>query len=114
MTRCAHHAGRAAAVALGATLVTSALAACTASVNLTVDADSLADKVATALQEEVGSDAPPHMDCGDEPVDIVVNETVVCALSVDGEDAVYDTIVTITAVDGTSYDFSVDVADTPR
>ncbi|WP_062517014.1 DUF4333 domain-containing protein [Demequina gelatinilytica] len=105
---------RVASAVVGAAMLTASLAACTASVNFTVEADSLADEVAAALQEQVGSATPPRIDCGDEPVDVVVDETVVCGLSVEGDDAVYDTIVTITAVDGTRYDFDVDVADTPR
>lgn len=102
-----------AVIALGAA---TALAACnvSASANLTVSADSFESEVATVLQQEVNADIPPYIECGDEPIDLVVGETVVCELTTDGSDAIYDTTVTITEVDGTTYAFDVLVAEEPR
>lgn len=90
------------------------LAGCTASVNFTVSADTFATEVAAALQEQVGTPVPPTVDCGDQAIDLVVDEVVMCTLSVDGDDAVYDTTVTITEADGTDYTFFAQVAQEPR
>ena len=95
-------------------LAAAALTGCNASANLTVGANSLAAEVATVLQQQVDADIPPNIDCGTEPINLVVNETVVCELTTDGSDDIYDTTVTITEVDGTEYAFDVSVAAEPR
>src|SRR5690554_5609284 len=100
-------------VVLGAVAL---LAGCTvsASANLTVSPESFAETVATALQDAVGADAPPNIDCGDEQIGLVEGDIVVCALSTDGDPDVYDTTVTITEVDGTDYSINAQVAYEPR
>lgn len=97
-----------------AVTIALALAACTASANFTVNADALATEVAVTLQREVDSDAPPHMYCGDESIDLVAGMTVLCELTVPDETAIWDTWVTITEVDGTEYAFDVQVAEEPN
>ncbi|WP_084077468.1 DUF4333 domain-containing protein [Demequina sp. NBRC 110057] len=94
--------------------VALALTGCTASANFTVDPDEFAADVATTLQEQVGASVAPTIDCGDESIDIVEDEQVICALSVEGDEAVYDTTATITAVDGADYSYDAEVSDTPR
>lgn len=105
-----------------ATLIPSVLVAgvlaltagCSASANFTVTPDTLAEHVATKLQELVGTDAPPTIDCGDESIDVVEGEVVTCELTEDGSPDVYPVTVTITSVEGTNYSFDISVADEPR
>lgn len=98
-------------LAAGALVLT---AGCTASANYTVSPESLAEQVAQNLQELVGTDAPPTIDCGDESIDIVEGEVVTCDLTEDGSSDVYPVTVTITGVDGTDYTINFQVADEPR
>lgn len=100
-------------VALGATVL---LAGCTfdANANFTVSASSLADEAAAALHEQVGAPQPPHLDCGSGQVDMVVDKSIPCELTVEGDDAVYDATIVITEVDGRDYSFEVNVAEQPR
>lgn len=100
--------------AAAATATAALLAGCTASANFTVSADALASEVATTLQNEVGSEQPPNIDCGEESISVVVGETVQCELTVPEDPGVWDTTVTITEVDGTEYAFDVQVAEQPR
>ncbi len=55
----------------------------------------------------------PDIDCED---DLPAEEgaTITCALTVDGEDGVYDVTMTTTSVDGDTAQFDVQVADQPR
>lgn len=91
-----------------------AVAGCTFSANFTVNADEVANEAARALQEQVGTETPPNIDCGSEPFDLVENEPRVCDLTVDGDDNVYDATIVFTEVDGTSYRLEVEVGQEPR
>lgn len=98
-------------VAAGAAVM---LAGCTfsASANYTVPAGDVADVSAQALQDQLGAEEPPGLDCGDDDVDVVVGTTVDCVLTDPGSGEEYDTVVTISKVDGTKYSVDVQVADT--
>ena len=88
------------------------LAGCSFSANLTTSAQSVADQAAQALQEQLGTDVTPEMDCGDDAVPLV-NETVVdCVLTDPTNGLEYDTTVTLSEVDGTNFHIDVSVADT--
>lgn len=100
--------------ALAAITLAAALTGCSASANFTVDPDAFATEVANTLQQQVGADTPPNIDCGDESIDIVEGETVECELTVPDVTDIWDTTVTITEVDGTEYGFDVEVAEDPR
>ncbi|MGO1318462.1 MAG: DUF4333 domain-containing protein [Cellulomonadaceae bacterium] len=100
-----------ATLAVGVLVLT---AGCSASVNFTVSPDSLAEHVATELQAQVGVDAPPTIDCGDESIDVVEGEVVMCELTEDGSPDIYPVTVTITEVEGTNYSFDIKVADAPQ
>lgn len=80
----------------------------------TVEPDELGQKAAESLQQEVGSPVTPDIDCGDEAIDVVEGDTVDCVLSLEGDPAQYDTVITFTSVDGSEYTISSEVADTPR
>lgn len=88
------------------------LASC--SFNLTADSQEIADQAANALQQQVGADITPNIDCGDDSFALVEGETRVCALTVDGDDDVYDATIVITRVDGREYSLDVEVAHEPR
>ncbi|SEJ13653.1 DUF4333 domain-containing protein [Demequina mangrovi] len=81
---------------------------------VTIEPDDLALDVGSLLQTQVGADAPPALDCGTETLELGEGDTVVCGLSVDGDDGVYDTTVTISEISGTAYRFDAVVADAPR
>ena len=87
-----------------------ALAGCSA--NLTASPESIATTVEDTLEEQFG--IRPIVDCGEESIDLVVDNTVVCALSTEGDPTVYDTDVTFTEVDGTDYSIDIAVAEEPR
>ncbi len=108
-------AAKRASVALIAVTVAAVLAGCTMSASITfaVDADKLADQAAVALQESVGALEPPNIDCGEEQIDVVLGDQVVCELSVDGDPLVLDTVITFTKVEGTDYSIDVQVAELP-
>lgn len=63
-----------------------------------------------ALTAKQGQQAPPITCPGDMPA--VVGTKQVCAITLDGK--VYDVTVTITAFDGTTATYDVEVASTPR
>lgn len=91
-----------------ATLLPLGLASCGAG---SVDSDEVEDQAETQLEQQVG--VRPDIDCED---DLPAEEgaTITCALTVDGEDGVYDVTMTTTSVDGDTAQFDVQVADQPR
>lgn len=101
----------AAAMGVFAALV---LVGCSASANLTVSPDTVAQQAADALQEQVGSDVAPDMDCGDESIELAEGTVVDCVLTDPTSGAEYDAQVTLSDIDGTDYHIDVSVADTPR
>lgn len=89
----------------------AALGGCTASASVysTAPAQDVADLAASALEDQVGF--LPTLDCGDEPVKLIENETVECLLTAGDDPTTVDTTVTITDVDGSKYSVGVEVAD---
>lgn len=88
------------------------LAGCSFSANLTTSAQSVADQAAQALQEQLGTEAAPEMDCGDDAVALVDGTVVDCILTDPTNGLEYDTTVTLSEVDGTDFHIDVQVADT--
>lgn len=86
------------------------LSGCSVSANLTASADSVAAVAEDALEETVGM--RPQIDCGNESIDLVEGNTVLCVLTDPSSGSEYDTTVTITEVSGSSYSVGVEVADT--
>ncbi|WP_083966836.1 hypothetical protein [Demequina globuliformis] len=99
-------------VRLAALIAASAAALAACSVNLTASPESIATTVEDTLEEQFG--IRPVIDCGEEPIDLVVDNTVVCALSTEDDPTIYDTDVTFTEVDGTDYSIDIAVAQEPR
>lgn len=88
------------------------LAGCSFSANLTTSAQSVADQAAQALQEQLGTDVTPEMDCGDDAVALVDGTVVDCTLTDPTNGLEYDTTVTLSEVDGTDFHIDVQVAET--
>jgi hypothetical protein len=91
------------------------LSACSvsASANLTVSPGKVATEAEDALEKVVGS--RPEIDCGDEQVDLVDGTVVACELTdPTTTGSRYDTAVTLSEVDGTSFHIDVDVAEEPK
>lgn len=91
-------------------------AACSASVSIggkTIDRSKLEDEVATQLQQQVGADAPPNIDCPDS---LKAKEDAVthCELTTDDSDEAYDVRVTVTSVKDDDVKFDIKVADEPK
>ena len=104
----------------GAVLLSSALliglAGCTlsASASPTVSGANIAHTSSLALQKEVGTASPPKVDCGSKDVDLKVGKKIHCEVTDPSNGDVYDSVVTITKVDGLKYSIDVKVADTPK
>ncbi len=75
----------------------------------TVPADDVATTAEDALEEQVGQ--RPEIDCGDEPIHLVVDAQVTCLLIDPVAGLEFDTVLTFTAVSGTDYEFDIAVAD---
>lgn len=75
----------------------------------TVPSDDLARAAEDALEEQVG--ARPEIDCGDEPIHLVVDSQVTCLLVDPVAGLEFDTVITFTAVTGADYEFDIAVAD---
>jgi hypothetical protein len=105
---------------VGAILLSSALlfglAGCSfsASVSPTVSAASLAHTSGLALQKEVGTATTPKVDCGEAAIDLKVGKKVHCDVTDPSNGDVYDSVVTITNVNGLKYSIDVKVADAPK
>ncbi|ACQ78630.1 conserved hypothetical protein [Beutenbergia cavernae DSM 12333] len=101
---------------MGAALTAAAaavvLAACSASANLTVSPDTVADLAEDALEEQVGE--RPEIDCGDEQIDLLNDVEVACELTDPASGNTYDATVTVSDVDGTDFRVNVQVADSPQ
>ncbi|GAA2169552.1 MULTISPECIES: hypothetical protein [Glycomyces] len=78
---------------------------------LEIPAEDLASAAADALEEQVGM--RPEIDCGDG-IDIIIYEgrQTYCDL-IDGE-SVYEVTITVTSIEGTAFDFDIEVADAPK
>lgn len=87
----------------------AAVLATACSVNLTVSASTIAQQAEEALEQEVGGDA--EVDCGDESVDLVDGTTVDCVLTDLTTGSRFDTVVTISQVDGTDYHIDAEVSE---
>lgn len=84
----------------------------TGSANLTVSPENIEQQAARVLQDEVGTDYVPELDCGSEQIDLVEGNTVNCVLTDPPTGEEYDTTVTISNVDGTNYRITAEVAET--
>lgn len=91
-----------------------ALTGCTASVNVTVPASSVADQAAKALQKQVGSAEAPGMDCGTDAVPLKEGHVVDCTLTDPVSGSEYDAKVTLSDIKGTNYHIDVQVAAKPK
>ncbi|MGO2521367.1 MAG: DUF4333 domain-containing protein [Microbacterium sp.] len=99
---------------IGAALVLAPLllAGCSFSANLTTPAQSVADQAAQALQDQLGTDFAPEMNCGDDDIALVNGTEVDCILTDPSNGFEYDTTVTLSEVDGTNFHIDVQVAET--
>lgn len=93
-------------------IVTLSACSVSASANLTVTPGKVATEAEEALEKVVGS--RPEVDCGDEQVDLVDGTVVACELTDPTTGSRYDTAVTLSEVDGTSFHIDVDVAEEPK
>lgn len=103
---------RSTVLASGLALSALALAACSASANLTIPASSVAEEAERILEEQIGS--RPEIDCGDESVDLVDGTEVDCLLTDPVSGSEFDMTATLSDVDGTKYTLNVQVADAPN
>ncbi|GAA1491827.1 hypothetical protein [Curtobacterium herbarum] len=101
-------------VALGAAVLATTLAGCTASASVyrTVSPDSFESTVVKALQKI--SDATPEVDCGDDDIALKDGAKVHCDVNTKGYDVVYDSVVTISTKGTESYSVHVEVDDQPK
>lgn len=88
------------------------LSACSVTANLTVPASTVAAQAEQALEEQVGGEAT--VDCGSEDVDLVDGTTVDCVLTDETTGSQFDTVVTITDVDGTDFRIEAEVSEQAR
>lgn len=88
------------------------LTGCTFSANLTASASKVASTAEDALEQQVN--VRPTVDCGSDNVDLVVGTVVDCVTTDDATGDSYDTTVTISKVDGSTFTVSVQVAGTPQ
>ena len=104
---------RRAAVAAAALGVLT-LSACnvSASANLTASPEKVATDAEDALEERIGQ--RPEIDCGDKQVDLVDGTVVECELTDPSTGSRFDTTVTLSDVDGTSFHIDVQVAQEPK
>ncbi|GHE11418.1 DUF4333 domain-containing protein [Klenkia taihuensis] len=93
-----------------ATLLPLGLASCGAG---SIDSDDVEDQAETQLQQQLGTDVRPDIDCED---DLPAEEgaTITCALTADGLEGTYDVTMTTTSVEGDTANFDIQVADSPR
>jgi hypothetical protein len=100
---------RTTALLLGVPFLLS-VAACGAG---SIDSDDVEDQAETQLQQQLGTDVEPDIDCED---DLPAEEgaTITCALTADGLDGTYDVTMTTTSVEGDTANFDIEVADSPR
>lgn len=100
---------------LASTLVCAGLtlAACSSDSSSTtqIEKSEIEKKAMAALSAKVGKASPPITCPGN--MDAVVGKKMVCAVVLD-DGKTYDVTVTITSVSGTTAEFSVEVASTPR
>lgn len=82
------------------------LAGCTASANLTVPAEKVAELAAQALGKQWQTE--PTVDCGDDSVDAVEGTEVECVASNPKSGLDYPATVTITKVDGAKFTIGVE------
>lgn len=92
------------------------LSACSASVSVggkSIDEAKLEEQVATQLQEQVGADEAPNIDCpGDLKAE--VDKVMHCTLTTNDSEDEYDVRVTVTSVEGKNAKFDIEVADEPN
>lgn len=98
-------------VALAIT-TTALLSGCTGGITLTSTAEVIADTAENALEAQVGS--RPDIDCGTGEVTITKGAKFDCELTDPATGEIYESPVTISAVDGTDFTVSVQVADAPK
>ncbi len=102
------------AVALCAALLVG-LAGCSFSAAVTVEKSSLAHTGAIALKNEVGTSYLPKVDCGKGSVPLKVGEKIHCdVVDPKAPTDTYDSVLTITKVNGLKYSIDIKVANTPK
>ncbi|NMM87550.1 hypothetical protein B2J88_24880 [Rhodococcus sp. SRB_17] len=100
----------AATIALAAVLATGA---CSASVSVgskQVDKSAVESQITTQLEPKVGKTFE-DVTCPDN-LDAKVDATVTCTVTMEGSE--YDTIATVTSVDGDNVKFDVNLSTTPN
>lgn len=97
-------------IAVSALAVALLLTGCsfTGSASLTVPASTIEKQAKGALESQLGDAF--EIDCGDDDVTLIDGTEVDCVLTDDETGEEYDTVVTISDVDGTNYHIDVDVA----
>ncbi|PWD50762.1 hypothetical protein C8046_09005 [Serinibacter arcticus] len=100
------------ALASAAAVAALLLTACSASANLTVSPEKIAEEAEGALEAQIGS--RPDIDCGEENVDLVDGTVVDCLLTDPETMSQFDTTVTLSEVDGTNFKIDVQVASEPN
>ena len=75
----------------------------------TVDIDDITDTAETALEDEF--DTRYRVECGDDTVQLVVDEQLDCTATNRNTDLEYDAEITISAVSGAKFEIDVELAD---
>ncbi|MDE0572199.1 DUF4333 domain-containing protein [Demequina sp. B12] len=86
------------------------LAGCSA--NVTVAPEDVETTVEDSLEAQFG--IRPVIDCGDDNIDLVVDEQVTCLLSTEDDPTEFDVDVVFTEVDGTEFSLDYQVAEEPN
>ena len=92
------------------------LAGCTFNVGLntapTVPPEDIETLAADQLEELTG--IRPTIDCGDEDIPVEVNTSITCLLVDPSVGLEFDTVISFTSVQGSTYDVDIQVADVPN
>jgi hypothetical protein len=108
-------ASKKAQIALLAAVFSAVLAGCSFSVGgATLEGGALAEQVASKLSAAVPDAPPPVIDCGDDKIPVEEGKVIHCDLTDDAETAHYDAAVTITSVEGSNVEFTVQVGSEPK
>jgi hypothetical protein len=105
---------RKATTTVAALIVGLLLAGCSFSFSIgnnAIDPTELADKAAAALQESVGTDYLPIIDCGTEDIEYAEGKTVSCDLTDPTTNEAYVVEITMSNRQGKTFDIHAKVLD---
>lgn len=79
---------------------------------LTVPPGDIETLAADALEEQTG--VRPEIDCGDDEIPVEADTSITCLLVDPVAGLEFDTVITFTEVEGTNYEFDIQVAEVPN